>query len=66
MTLTINGKLCKVEHGIGLPGLLTQLGLDQKPVVIEHNETALSPSDFDEQELGDGDRLEIITIAAGG
>lgn len=66
MTLTINGKLCKVENGIGLPVLLTQLGLDQKPVVIEHNETALSPSDFDEQELGDGDRLEIITIAAGG
>ena len=66
MTLTINGKLCKVENGISLPVLLTQLGLDQKPVVIEHNETALSPSDFDEQELGDGDRLEIITIAAGG
>ncbi|MGB0326965.1 MAG: sulfur carrier protein ThiS [Akkermansiaceae bacterium] len=66
MTLTINGKLCKVENGIGLPVLLTQLGLDQKPVVIEHNETALSPSDFDGQELADGDRLEIITIAAGG
>jgi thiamine biosynthesis protein ThiS len=66
MTLTINGNAHQVEDGSTLPALLTQLGLDQKPVVIEHNEVALSPSDFESCSLKNGDRLEIITIAAGG
>lgn len=66
MNLIINGYSREVEEGLTLPALLSDLGFDQKPVVIEHNETALSPSDFDGRVLADGDRLEIITIAAGG
>lgn len=66
MTLTINGESRECEDGLTLPGLLDQLGLQGKPVVIEHNERALAPSDFADCQLADGHRLEIITIAAGG
>lgn len=66
MTLTINGESRQFDQDLTLPALLEHLGLQGKPVVIEHNETALSPSDFTTCPLTTGDRLEIITIAAGG
>ena len=66
MTLTINGEPRDFEDGLTLPTLLEQLGLQGKPVVIEHNEQALAPSDFPSCPLAEGDRLELITIAAGG
>lgn len=65
MTLKINGEAQKFETPLALPTLLEKLGLGGKPVVVELNETALSPSEF-ERPLYDGDRLEIIVIAAGG
>ena len=66
MTLIINGESRDLEEGLTLPALLEKLGFRGKPVVIEHNETALSPSAFPSCPLASGDRLEIITIAAGG
>ncbi len=66
MTLTINGESHEFGPDLTVPALLEHLGLQSKPVVIEHNETALSPSDFKTCPLADGDCLEIITIAAGG
>ena len=65
ITLKINGEAREFETPLTLPQLLEKLGLGEKPVVVELNETALSPSEF-EQSLNDGDRLEIIVIAAGG
>jgi sulfur carrier protein len=49
-----------------LKALLRELGLDEKPVVVELNREALAPSEFETRELCDGDQLEVITIAAGG
>ena len=66
MILTINGEEREFDEGLGLPEILSKLGLQDKPVVIEHNEQALAPSDFPACQPQDGDRLEIITIAAGG
>ncbi|MEJ6580266.1 MAG: sulfur carrier protein ThiS [Akkermansiaceae bacterium] len=66
MKLIINGESREFEQALTLPGLLKSLGLEGKPVVIEHNRAALAPSEFEERELSEGDSLEIITIAAGG
>ncbi len=66
ITLIINGEEKEFEDTLQLSDLLTQLGLGEKPVVVELNRQALSPSEFKSQELHDGDELEIITIAAGG
>lgn len=65
MTLTINGEAKEFPSKLTLPALLDSLGLAEKPVVVELNREALSPSEF-KRELNDGDQLELITIAAGG
>jgi len=65
MTLTINGESRMVEDNLTISALVETLGLGGKPVVVELNEEALSPSEF-EKKLSDGDKLELITIAAGG
>jgi len=65
MTLTINGKNYEVADGLTIVTLLESLGFGNKPVVVELNAEALSPSEF-ERRLNDRDKLELITIAAGG
>lgn len=66
MNLTINGETRKFNDGLNLQALLLELGLAEKPVVVELNQKALAPSEFESQKLSDSDQLEIITIAAGG
>jgi thiamine biosynthesis protein ThiS len=66
MNLTINGESKHFDNSTTLQALLVELGLAEKPVVIELNHKALAPSEFEAQPLSDGDQLEIITIAAGG
>ncbi len=66
MKLTINGNGREVADDTDITALLDILGLAGKPVVIELNETAISPSEFSTTALSDGDQLEVITIAAGG
>lgn len=65
MTLSINGETKEFATILTLPALLRDLQLEGKPVVVELNREALSPSEFD-RNLNNGDQLEIITIAAGG
>ncbi|HAE18923.1 MAG: thiamine biosynthesis protein ThiS [Verrucomicrobiaceae bacterium TMED137] len=66
MNLTINGETRKFNSGLNIQTLLVELGLADKPVVVELNQKALAPSEFESQNLSDNDQLEIITIAAGG
>lgn len=66
MKLTINGESRDFEKSLTLRALLDELGLADKPVVVELNREALAPSEFETRELAEGDQLEIITIAAGG
>jgi len=68
MTLTINGKESSFENGAPatITELLAQLGLEGKPVLVEHNGTALFPREFATTTLASGDRVELIQVAAGG
>jgi thiamine biosynthesis protein ThiS len=42
------------------------LELAGRPVVVEINEAAILPKDYPAIRLADGDRVEIVTLAAGG
>lgn len=66
MTLLINGEKRQFSESMNLIQLLSELGFSEKPVVVELNQEALSPSEFSKRELSDGDEVEIIAIAAGG
>ena len=66
MRLTVNGDPRDLEDGTTLVGLLEQLGLPVRSVVVEHNGTALVPSEVPSATLADGDVLELVRAVAGG
>ncbi|MEG2247862.1 MAG: sulfur carrier protein ThiS, partial [Akkermansia sp.] len=53
-------------EGQSISGLLEVIGLGKRPVVVELNEQALLPSQFISTILHAGDRVEIVSIVAGG
>ncbi len=65
-TITLNGSPHPVEGAIPLNGLLETLGLSGKPVVVELDEQAVFPRDYERTMVGPGARVEIVTLAAGG
>lgn len=66
MKITLNGKPHSIEEGTHVLKLLEDIGLAGKPVVVELNQEAVIPKSFSETPVHDGDKVEIITLAAGG
>ncbi|MGJ8678282.1 MAG: sulfur carrier protein ThiS [Akkermansiaceae bacterium] len=66
MNITLNGKKHPLSASTSVEALLSSLGLNGKPVIVEYNKEALFPRDYATVILNDNDQLEIITIAAGG
>lgn len=65
-TITLNGAPHPIPDPILLDRLLDLLDLAGKPVVVELNELAVFPRDYPHTLVSPGDRLEIVTLAAGG
>ena len=66
MHIILNGETHPIEAQTTLTALLEKLGLSGKPVVAELNEQAILPRNFSNTSVVSGDRLEIVTLAAGG
>ncbi len=66
MKIVLNGKDHALENPVSIEGLLQSIHLAGKPVVVEHNQKALFPREYNATILEEGDRVEIVTIAAGG
>lgn len=66
MRITLNGEKLDVEEPLTLRGLLDQVGLAGKPVVVEQNQTALLPRDLEIVLVNHGDVIEVVQITAGG
>lgn len=64
--ITLNGDAREFDGPVTLSLLLETLGLGGKPVVIELDEQAVFPRDYAQTEVGDGARIEVVTLAAGG
>ena len=65
-TVIANGKATDVNIPSTVDEFLQELDLPPRSVVVELNGEALPPSSFNEKQLQDGDRLEIVRIVAGG
>lgn len=65
-SITLNGNPHQIQPPLTLTGLLESLGLGGKPVVIELDEQAVFPRDYEKTEVESGARIEIVTLAAGG
>lgn len=66
MTITLNGTKHDGGGAATVGELLRALGLDGRPVLVERNGTALLPGERDATPLDEGDRLELVELAAGG
>lgn len=66
MTITLNGNPHELKGEMSILSLLASLGMDGRPVVVELNERAVFPRDYDRTLAGNGARIEIVALAAGG
>ena len=66
MKVTANDRVLEAPMPCTIEAFLTAQGLPPRSVVVEHNGEAVAPSEFPRRPLHDGDRLEIVTIVAGG
>ena len=49
-----------------IAALVAELGFAPGTVLVEHNGTALRPAEWKERSVHDGDRIELLRLAAGG
>ena len=67
MQLTVNGEQRNLKAGLTrLDQVIEELGHHPRLVVVEFNGLILTPDLWAEQQVSDGDSLEIVTIVGGG
>ena len=65
MTLQVNGEPRRLDVRT-VADLPAALGLPAATLLIEHNGDALRAADWPSRVLAEGDRIELLRIAAGG
>jgi thiazole synthase len=66
MNLTINGEAKDLPEPLTVADLLARLGLDRRKVAVEVNEAVVPALRHGEYRLGEGDRVEVVTLVGGG
>lgn len=66
IAITINGEPREFDAVMSVSQLLEQLELTGKKIALERNGEIVPRSQFGEQRLADGDRLEIVVAVGGG
>jgi sulfur carrier protein len=63
--LTVNGELRETASE-NIESLIQELGLHPPLVLVEHNARAVLRSEWNGVRLQEGDKLELLTVFAGG
>jgi thiamine-phosphate pyrophosphorylase len=66
MHIEVNGRELELESGRTVRGLLEELGLDPRVVVVERNREIVRRDDLDDVQVVDGDSYEIVQFVGGG
>ena len=66
MNIFVNGEAREVDNGVTLAALLAQLKMEPRNVAVEVNLEVVPRGQHAECVLGEGDRLEIVTLVGGG
>jgi len=66
MTISINGETADARGAQTIEELVERFDLPPQTVLIEHNGLALRRREWSEHELAEGDRVEVLRVAAGG
>ncbi len=66
ISLAVNGEERTVERGTTVAGLLEELELEPRTVVVERNREIIPRDDYGEVTLQDDDTLELVHFVGGG
>ncbi len=66
MNVIVNGESHGLAADLTIAGLLGELGLAEKKVAVELNQTVVEKTDWSSTELHEDDRLEIVHFVGGG
>lgn len=66
MLIRANGKPYEVDAGTTVAAFIRSRDLDPRYVVVERNGQALDRARYEDVQLDDGDRLELVRAVAGG
>lgn len=66
MLVTINGEARQLQPALSVAQMLAVLGFDQAKVAVERNREIVTRSTYEQVELADGDRIEIVHFIGGG
>lgn len=66
MNIFVNGAAADPRNARDIAELVEQLGFPAATVLIEHNGLALHRREWSERSLGEGDRVEVLRVVAGG
>lgn len=66
LSIEVNGKDREVTAGRTVAGLLEDLELDGRLVVVELNRQIIRRTEIEDVVLQDGDRVEIVHFVGGG
>ena len=64
--LTINGQPQQFETTLNVTQLIEHLALQNKRIAIERNGEIIPRSQFSQQQLKNGDQLEVVVAVGGG
>ena len=64
--IVVNGEARAVPEGLGVPALLSHLGLPAERVAIERNLEILPRAQWGVTKVAPGDRYEIVHLVGGG
>lgn len=66
MRIIVNGNEKQITDPTSIAALLEMVGVHPEQVVAEHNGTILSPQQYRETFIHDGDTIELIQFVGGG
>ena len=66
MVVIINGDQHLIDSSNSLMDLLVSLEMTQRQIAVELNGEIIPKSTFEQQQLSDGDKIEIVQFIGGG
>lgn len=66
MRVIVNGEERNIDEGVTLDALVTTLGLNAGPIVVQRNDEIIEKSRLAQVSLTDGDRIELVRFVGGG
>ena len=66
MNISINKEMMSLPEKTTIAGMLKKLDIERKYIAVEINMTIIPKSEFDNYQLKDNDKVEIIRAVGGG